>query len=336
MNDADATARAFINRFQGGFPIAGTTLCTVSRQDSACTEAVLIQTVRQLLDDGHAQPLRPAVRRRAARRRRDAGGACAVPEARLRPGGRAWSTPCRRWRTTTGASTRSTCGSWSPASSPQGVAECLDRDRAVTGLRGLQLSQAARVLPRPVAGARRATAASTRCRCRRPIRVAADAHRTRLDRRIIAATQARPAAGRASRMRQLAAQLDAVGRRGHASDCARMLASGVIRRIGAVPNHYRLGLRGNGMTVWDVPDELAVELGERVGALDFVSHCYQRPRHPGVWPLQPVRHGARPRSRRRCWKRPNALPRCWATAAAAHDVLFSSAVLKKTGLRLAA
>ena len=63
----------------------------------------------------------------------------------------------------------------------------------------------------------------------------------------------------------------------------RMLESGVIRRIGAVPNHYRLGYRGNGMSVWNVPDEKVAEIGERLGALDFVSHCYQRPTYPD-WP----------------------------------------------------
>src|SRR5690554_4908438 len=34
----------------------------------------------------------------------------------------------------------------------------------------------------------------------------------------------------------------------------RMQESGVIRRIAAVPNHYRLGYVANGMTVWDVDD----------------------------------------------------------------------------------
>ncbi|MBY0432428.1 MAG: Lrp/AsnC family transcriptional regulator, partial [Rhodospirillales bacterium] len=33
----------------------------------------------------------------------------------------------------------------------------------------------------------------------------------------------------------------------------RLEDSGVIRRIGAVPNHYALGYRFNGMTVWNVP-----------------------------------------------------------------------------------
>ena len=51
-----------------------------------------------------------------------------------------------------------------------------------------------------------------------------------------------------------------------------MLESGVIRRIGAVPNHYAIGWTANGMTVWDVADERVDELGARVGALDFVTH----------------------------------------------------------------
>ena len=35
----------------------------------------------------------------------------------------------------------------------------------------------------------------------------------------------------------------------------RLLDAGIIRRIGAVPNHYALGYRANGMSVWDVDDE---------------------------------------------------------------------------------
>ena len=61
-----------------------------------------------------------------------------------------------------------------------------------------------------------------------------------------------------------------------------MRAAGIIRRIGAVPNHYALGYRANAMSVWDIDDDQVAALGRRVGALDFVSHCYQRPRHPLV------------------------------------------------------
>ena len=62
-----------------------------------------------------------------------------------------------------------------------------------------------------------------------------------------------------------------------------LLARGVIRRIAAVPNHYKLGYRYNGMTVWDVRDDVAQKFGEAVGKLDFVSHCYLRPRHLPQW-----------------------------------------------------
>ena len=63
-----------------------------------------------------------------------------------------------------------------------------------------------------------------------------------------------------------------------------MKASGVIRRIAAAPNHYKLGMTANGMTVWDVDDDLVTELGGIVGALPFVTHSYERPRALPVWP----------------------------------------------------
>ncbi|MFZ1444087.1 MAG: Lrp/AsnC family transcriptional regulator, partial [Candidatus Dechloromonas phosphoritropha] len=63
-----------------------------------------------------------------------------------------------------------------------------------------------------------------------------------------------------------------------------MLDSGIIRRIGAVPNHYAIGWTANGMTVWDVPDTRVDELGARVGSLPFVTHCYRRPRALPAWP----------------------------------------------------
>jgi len=58
---------------------------------------------------------------------------------------------------------------------------------------------------------------------------------------------------------------------------------GIIRRIAAVPNHYKIGYKFNGMTVWDVDDDCIQEFGRRVGKLPFVSHCYERPRHLPHW-----------------------------------------------------
>ncbi len=114
----------------------------------------------------------------------------------------------------------------------------------------------------------------------------------------------------------------------------RMLDAGVIRRIGAVPNHYALGYRANGMSVWDVIDEEVQELGAKVGALDFVSHCYRRPRRPPVWPynLFAMVHG---RSREEVAEKVAKIETVLGTACRRHDVLFSTHILKKTGLRLA-
>jgi len=47
----------------------------------------------------------------------------------------------------------------------------------------------------------------------------------------------------------------------------KMLEAGQIRRVGAVPNHYKLGYKANAMSVWNVPDEMITELGSQLGAL---------------------------------------------------------------------
>jgi DNA-binding Lrp family transcriptional regulator len=112
-----------------------------------------------------------------------------------------------------------------------------------------------------------------------------------------------------------------------------MLASGVIRRIGAVPNHYALGWRANGMSVWDVADAEVSRLGPRVGALPAVSHCYRRPRRLPEWPynLFAMVHG---RSRAEVEAEVAAIATLLGAACRRHEVLYSTAILKKTGLRL--
>lgn len=113
----------------------------------------------------------------------------------------------------------------------------------------------------------------------------------------------------------------------------RMQDNGIIRRIGAVPNHYKLGFRGNGMTVWDVPDDRIQEIGQRIGALDNVSHCYHRPRHLPYWSynLFAMVHG---RDRAEVLEQAQQIAQMLGEDARAHDVLFSTRILKKTGLRL--
>jgi len=112
-----------------------------------------------------------------------------------------------------------------------------------------------------------------------------------------------------------------------------MLDRGVIRRIGAIPNHYRLGLRANGMSVWDVDDEQLQQLGAHVGRLDFVSHCYERPRHLPTWRynLFAMLHG---HSRPEVLQKREQISRLLGSHCRSSDILFSSRILKKTGLRL--
>ena len=114
---------------------------------------------------------------------------------------------------------------------------------------------------------------------------------------------------------------------------AHMLEQGLIRRIGAVPNHYRLGYTANGMSVWDVDDAQLATLGPRVADLPGVSHCYRRPRHLPEWPynLFAMLHGT---SRTAVEQQAQEIAELLGSACRSHDILHSSAILKKTGLRL--
>ena len=112
-----------------------------------------------------------------------------------------------------------------------------------------------------------------------------------------------------------------------------LLEVGAIRRIGVVPNHYRIGYAANGMTVWDVPDEAVDALGEQIGALEFVTHCYRRPRHRPDWPynLFAMAHGA---SREEVSAKADCIADVLGAACRHRAILYSTQILKKTGLRL--
>ncbi|MCU4926379.1 Lrp/AsnC family transcriptional regulator [Halobacteria archaeon AArc-dxtr1] len=114
--------------------------------------------------------------------------------------------------------------------------------------------------------------------------------------------------------------------------------TGKIRRIGVVPNHYALGYTENGMTVWNVPDEVVAEVGPEVAALPFVTHCYERPRHEGVWPYNffAMTHGrSKEESEQRIEQVRETMAAHWDVGADDWDSLFSTQILKKTGIRLA-
>ena len=112
---------------------------------------------------------------------------------------------------------------------------------------------------------------------------------------------------------------------------------GKVRRVGVVPNHYALGYTENGMTVWDVPDDLVDEVGPAVASLPFVTHCYQRPRHEGVWPYNffAMTHGrSEAESNRRIRTVREKMAEYWDVDDGDWDSLFSTEILKKTGIRL--
>jgi DNA-binding Lrp family transcriptional regulator len=152
-----------------------------------------------------------------------------------------------------------------------------------------------------------------------------------VDRRLVLATQA--GLPRVSRpYHAIAGQLD-VSADEVMARLRRMLEAGVIRRIGAVPNHYALGYQANGMSVWDVPEERTRELGQKIGALDFVSHSYHRPRYLPEWPynLFAMVHG---RDRAEVEAKVAQIAALLGEADRGHAVLYSTRILKKTGLRI--
>ena len=109
-------------------------------------------------------------------------------------------------------------------------------------------------------------------------------------------------------------------------------AEGAIRRIAAVPNHYRLGYRHNGMTVWDVDDTEIARLGPLIGAQPFVSHCYRRPRQEGWhYNLFAMVHG---RSAEEIEAYRAEIRQLLGSACRTDEMLVSSRILKKTGLRV--
>lgn len=112
-----------------------------------------------------------------------------------------------------------------------------------------------------------------------------------------------------------------------------LLDAGIIRRIGAVPNHYAIGWTANGMTVWDVADDQVDALGAIVGALPFVTHSYRRPRALPAWPynLFAMVHGS---SRDECAIKALEIKAILGAACRANDILYSTKILKKTGLRI--
>ena len=114
-----------------------------------------------------------------------------------------------------------------------------------------------------------------------------------------------------------------------------LLASGVIKRLGVVVRHHELGYRSNAMVVWDLPDDQVDGLGERIGALPFVTLCYRRPRRLPDWPynLFTMIHG---RDRESVLAQVESIKTAIALPDLACDTLFSGRRFKQRGARYGA
>lgn len=334
--NSEVLERSFINKYQGGFPVMEQPFRSVAA-DLGCSEISLLDTIRQLLDNGTLSrfgPLYDAVKL--------GGGltlaAMSVPEEQyegITSVVNDFAEVAHNYRR------EHALNMWFvlATDNPENIDTTIDRIEQVTGLKvynfpkqqefyvglWLQLDAGSRVTTVPVPAAIDSAAATAPA--------SAGYTLDDLDRKIINASQA--GLPLVDCPYGMLAELTACTSQDVRQRLNNMLSLGIIRRIGAVPNHYRLGLKANGMTVWDVPDEQALELGGRIGQLDCVSHCYLRPRHVPVWPynLFAMVHG---HTREEVNDKAEQIANLLGDHCRAHETLFSTAILKKTGMRLAA
>jgi DNA-binding Lrp family transcriptional regulator len=65
-----------------------------------------------------------------------------------------------------------------------------------------------------------------------------------------------------------------------------------MRRVGAIVNHFKVGLQGGAMVVWQVEKDKIKAIGEQFASFPEVSHAYERP-SSDAWPynLYTMVHG---------------------------------------------
>jgi siroheme decarboxylase len=104
---------------------------------------------------------------------------------------------------------------------------------------------------------------------------------------------------------------------------------GAIRRYVGTFRHRKLGVRGNGMGVWNIPVEQQPELGRHLAGAPEVSHCYAREAIPGFpYTVYSMIHGPDHDSCRAVMAR-----LAGEIGIDDHRVLFSTREFKKTRLR---
>jgi len=110
----------------------------------------------------------------------------------------------------------------------------------------------------------------------------------------------------------------------------RLKQQGLIKRLGVIVKHRRLGYRANAMVVFDIPDALTSDKGMQISQFDFVNLCYLRPRQGEHWPynLFCMIHG---KSRSTVLAQLKQLIEACHLEQYTYDVLFSQRCFKQRG-----
>lgn len=108
-----------------------------------------------------------------------------------------------------------------------------------------------------------------------------------------------------------------------------MLERGIIRKVGAVLRHRKVGIQANALCVWQVPEEKVAAVGGLFAALPAVTHCYERETY-GKWPynLYTMVHAP---TRQACEAQINAMRDM--SGVRIYQLLYSTQELKKTSMR---
>jgi len=112
-----------------------------------------------------------------------------------------------------------------------------------------------------------------------------------------------------------------------------MKSVGFIRKNAVATNHYKLGYTANAMSVWDVDPEKLEQAGLLFKELGFVSHCYERPKFAPEWDynLFAMVHG---KSKEEVNEKIETMKKTIQGLFRKTDLIYSTKILKKTGIRL--
>jgi siroheme decarboxylase len=110
---------------------------------------------------------------------------------------------------------------------------------------------------------------------------------------------------------------------------AQLKQQGLIKRLGVIVHHRKLGYQANAMVVWNIPDDVVDDIGRRMSQEKFVNLCYQRPRRENWnYNLYCMIHG---KSRDTVLAQLQFLIETHALSSFEHQVLFSRRCFKQRG-----